>query len=147
MRDHLLELFEYDLWANSLWIEYLEGRPSSTAELEQMAHLLGSQWMWVTRVGGTSPTDFKLPEPTLDTLKTLNWQWTEVIKTQSVSTSISYRRTTGEEQTLTIQQIASHVINHSSYHRGVLRGIALGDNRWDFPDTDLAVYFNNKEIR
>ena len=141
MRDHLLELFAYDLWANTLWIDYLTGRDSTTEEMQQMAHLLGSQRMWVTRVGGVSPTDFVLPEPTIETLQGLNNQWKQVLSNRELDEVIHYKRTTGEALSLELKQIASHVINHGTYHRGVLRGIALLEDRWDFPDTDLAGFY------
>ena len=141
MKEHLLELFDYDFWADSLWIEYLAGRESSADELEQMAHLLGSQRMWITRVGGVSPTEFVLPEPTLETLQDLNHRWKQTLESRELNEVVNYKRTTGEALSLTVKQIASHVINHGTYHRGVLRGIALNQDRWDFPDTDLAGFY------
>ncbi len=141
MRDHLLELFAYDRWANALWIDYLSGRESTAEEMEQMAHLLGSQRMWITRVGGVSPTEFVLPEPTLATLDELNQRWRSALTERELGEVINYKRTTGEALSLTLKQIASHVINHGTYHRGVLRGIALLEDRWDFPDTDLANFY------
>lgn len=141
MRDHLLELFAYDRWANAVWIEDLSGRVSTDQELEQMAHLLGSQRMWITRVNGVSPTEFVLPEPTLETLDELNQRWTSTISERDLEEVINYTRTTGEALSLKLKQIASHVINHGTYHRGVLRGIALLEDRWDFPDTDLAGFY------
>ncbi|MEI7578124.1 MAG: DinB family protein [Armatimonadota bacterium] len=141
MKEHLLEFFGYDFWANSRWIEYLASRDSSAEELEQMAHLLGSQRMWITRVCGVSPTEFVLPEPTLETLQDLNQRWKQALESRELNEVIDYQRTTGEALSLTVKQIASHVINHGTYHRGVLRGIALNQDRWDFPDTDLAGFY------
>lgn len=141
MRDHLLELFAYDRWANTAWIDYLSGRESTLEEMEHMAHLLGSQRMWITRVEGVPPTEFVLPEPTIETLDDLNQQWSAAIDQRDLSEVIPYTRTTGEPLSQTLKQIASHVINHGTYHRGVLRGIALNQDRLDFPDTDLANFY------
>jgi hypothetical protein len=97
--------------------------------------------MWITRVGGVSPTEFVLPEPTLATLDELNQRWRSALTERELAEVINYKRTTGEALSLSLKQIASHVINHGTYHRGVLRGIALLEDRWDFPDTDLANFY------
>ncbi len=144
MRDHLLELFAYDLWANTLWIDYLLSRPSSEAELGQMSHILGSQTVWLSRINGESLTSIPKPTVDLQTLSRLSEGWREVLGARELSEIIQYRRTTGEPMRSSIVHISSHVANHGTYHRGALRGIALNDNRLDFPDTDLIGFYLQK---
>ncbi len=38
-----------------------------------------------------------------------------------------------------VSEITEHVINHGTYHRGHLRGLAEAEGI-SFPDTDLIVY-------
>ena len=146
MRDHFLDLFAYDRWANTLWLNHLLGREAGHHEWEQMAHLLGSQRIWVSRVEGVSPKRFVLPKPTFRTLEDVNGRWVRAISELDHAEVIHYHRTTGQAERLTLAQIAAHSINHSTYHRGVLRGMALVENRWDFPDTDLAVFHNLRAL-
>jgi uncharacterized damage-inducible protein DinB len=44
----------------------------------------------------------------------------------------------------TIGEIAHHVINHGTYHRGHLRGLCDAAEFTEFPDTDLIKFYRAK---
>jgi uncharacterized damage-inducible protein DinB len=44
-----------------------------------------------------------------------------------------------------VSDIAAHVVNHGTYHRGQLRERAEADGLDDFPETDLILFFRQIE--
>jgi uncharacterized damage-inducible protein DinB len=139
MKELLIENFEYDLWANLRWLEFL---PHATPDEQQIfAHIQGAQKIWADRVAGISATELPSAEPTLETLTTLNQTWIELIKSNDPEEVIHYKRTTGEPQSLQFSQIARQVANHGTYHRGQMRGLCQARNCTDFPETDILLFF------
>ena len=55
MKDHLIDLFEYDHWANTRWLDRLQTLddvPSRTRAV--MAHLPATKRVWITRLRSAS---------------------------------------------------------------------------------------------
>jgi uncharacterized damage-inducible protein DinB len=134
----LIQGFEYDLWANRQWMECLLGKQNPSPDVEILRHILSAQEIWLHRVNGQSLS--KLPEIELsdDEVARLNKSWTEVLASAVDDRQIDFRRTTGEQQCLSLSEIARHVANHGTYHRGELRGLCLSRNDDDFPETDFS---------
>ena len=72
MRDLLLKQFEYDLWANKLWLEFLSETETSEAYGKIMQHILGAQLVWVTRIEGESMASIPTLSVEDSTLEGLN---------------------------------------------------------------------------
>lgn len=134
----LLLLFEYDLWANRQWLGLLQRRGMPEPDASVFQHILSAQEIWWQRCQGDSPRQMPTPALTDGTLVALHGAWCELLSTRADDSMIDYHRTTGEPHSLYFHQIAQHVCNHGTYHRGELRGLrrAAGDS--DFPDTDLS---------
>jgi uncharacterized damage-inducible protein DinB len=134
---NLKQMFQYDLWANSLWLETLNQKGDPEPDRGILAHILSAQRVWVERCRGTSLTSMPRVELTEEALSQLSQSWQNVLDGGEDRTT-NYRRTTGEPGSLSISHIAMQVINHGTYHRGELRGLYKSRNDDDFPETDFA---------
>jgi uncharacterized damage-inducible protein DinB len=126
----------HDAWANRRALESL--RAAATAEpieglagpagdraLATMAHIIGSEWLWLRRLGRPTPEMDVWPALTLSECETelrrLVVAWTlhvEILTAEELSREISYRNTKGESWANTVADVLTHVALHSSYHRG-----------------------------
>lgn len=132
----LVRQFEYDRWANLLWVEYLAQPDVPDLYRQIMSHILGAQMIWVT--GLESESLSAIPAPIIDSasVEALHERWISAINSRPAEELIHYRRTTGEPLASTLEDIALHVVNHGTYHRGELRGLCRADSREGFPETD-----------
>lgn len=137
--DELRRLFEYNRWANLRFLdaadelapeEFLrELRSSFPSVRETLIHLIGAEWVWLSRWQGTSPTGF--PEASeLTSIQAIRDRWDalwedqqaflEGLTPEAESRPVHYRLFSGEEDEQTLGELMRHVINHATYHRGQL---------------------------
>lgn len=131
--------FDYDLWANLRWLEFLrvEGTES---EKEIFSHILMAGSLWASRVNGESPGAMPTIPLTPDALHSIHSLWIGLVETQTWDTIIPYRRLNGEALSLPFGEIALHVTNHGTYHRGQLRGLCQARGCGSFPETDRMLF-------
>jgi uncharacterized damage-inducible protein DinB len=124
--DHFHRLLHYDQWANGETLGHLrENRAAPPSTVRWMAHIVGSEYVWLARLREEAPTvgvwpDFdlatcaaRLPELASD------WShWLETLDAESLGEGVGYRNTKGEFWTSTMGDILMHVVLHSAYHRG-----------------------------
>lgn len=139
MTDLLIDGFDYDLWANRMWLEYLAAQDRGELWLAY-DHLTAVLDLWLERTRGFAPTGPRPQPRTGETLETLHAGWVEAIYANRHDPVVPFRRFNGEAMEMPFSQIARHVVNHGTYHRGELRGICRGLNLTDFPDTDLLLF-------
>lgn len=132
--------FDYDLWANTQWLHFIAVNPSGDSLLTTFQHLLGAQSIWLSRVAGTSPTAMPRPNLTEETLVHLHDGWLEALNNLGKDSMIEYSRTNGEVHSVQLRDIAFHVINHSTYHRGDLCGQCRTAGVRNYPETDWVRY-------
>jgi uncharacterized damage-inducible protein DinB len=135
----LKQFFVYDLWANMQWLQWLEEQGWPEPEKQVFAHILESQWVWHERLEGRPPSKMPQLEPTSSLAQELNDSWQEILRTRKPDEVIGFRRFSGEEATLRLGEIAHHVANHGTYHRGELRGLCRAKGQGQFPETDLMI--------
>jgi uncharacterized damage-inducible protein DinB len=139
---HITELFNYDLWANTQWLRHLRAAGEPELEMRVLQHILAAQEIWLLRFDGSSPSE--MPEPALDEAKmreiTDGWKRAAAGEDRHVE----FRRTTGEAGRRRLSEIAQHVANHGTYHRGELRGLARARGDESFPETDLIAWVGLK---
>ncbi len=133
--------FEYDLWANQLWLKFLNRKGTGDPDRAILAHVLSAQKIWLMRCHGTSLN--QMPDVPLSEsmLAEVSSGWTTLLKAMAHNPVISYQRTTGQALNSPLSEIAIHVVNHGTYHRGELRGLCRLRNDEDFPETDRMRYF------
>jgi hypothetical protein len=159
MREWLTDGFRFDLWANRLWLAALglTPRPSDLISLngpgpwpdfptenpadrarDVFVHMLFVQRIWLERCG--LPT--KLSGDIEQWMESLNDGWLAEIEARSPEDRIAFRTFSGTPFERSFGEIARHVIDHGTYHRGQLREIR-GDAT--FPETGLIAYFMNPD--
>lgn len=140
MREQLIEGFEYDLWANRKWLSVLPTFAEPDHAKEVFAHILRAQHIWLTRV----VSEEEVAEPSEDleeALESLHHRWVDLLRTCDPGAFVSYTNLSGQAFFNTVEQIARHVVNHGTYHRGQLRGLMDAQKSEGFEETDLIRYY------
>jgi uncharacterized damage-inducible protein DinB len=122
---YYVRLFRHNAWANGESLSSLrQGTPPPKA-LRWMAHLVGSESLWLARLRQEPPELAVWPELDLDAcaawLERLApaWdQYLEALSPEDLDDGIAYRNTKGEFWTSRVADILTHVALHQSYHRG-----------------------------
>ena len=143
LRQDLLERFDYDLWANRKWWSALGKFKDLGRAQETLEHILTAQRVWLSRMGiEVSQASENLGVD--DVMVFVNGAWKMVLTDQFLEQPVSYQNLAGFGFVNTVGQIASHVLNHGSYHRGQLRGLAQSEGMETFPETDLIVFYRER---
>jgi len=154
-------LFAYTEWANALFFavvdqlteeQYTRTIDSSFPSIQDtLAHVVSSEWVWMRRWKGESPT--VVPEwnsgasrETLhEQLRAVEAERKEFLASlddDALATLVSYRSIKGDPFTLPLGEQFQHVVNHSTYHRGqlttMLRQVGAAP-----PGTDLSLFFRS----
>lgn len=154
----LQTLFGYNRWANLRFLDAMAGLskeelgkdlhgsfPSVAATL---VHLIGAEWVWLRRWQGESPTSF--PEAmTLDSVAAVRARWDalwdeqraylETLDDAALSRTVAYRGFDGTAFEAQLGELARHVVNHATYHRGQLATM-LRQLGYTPPSTDFVRY-------
>ena len=125
MKQQIQRLLRYDGWANRETLESLRPSPTPPKSLAWMAHIVGSECLWLARLKNeTSPLPV-WPELTVEQcaerLSELEGAWEEYargITDPKLGSSVSYTNSKGERWSSTVEEILTHVTVHSAYHRG-----------------------------
>ena len=127
MKQLFLNLFEYDLWANSRTFNSLKQFDSPPAKIiELFSHIINSQLIWLSRVTHNpllheNPWKVHRIEECNDLFQKSNREWIGFISNLHAGSEdyeVIYKNTKGEEFRNKISDIMLQVISHSHYHRG-----------------------------
>jgi uncharacterized damage-inducible protein DinB len=123
---HLRRQFAYDDWANREVLAELRtsahppGRP-----LQLLAHILSAERLWLERIRKQPQSQPVWPDFTLNQCEAqiadLARLWLEFLGQLSpsgLSETVVYKNSKGEPWTSTVEDILTHVVLHSTYHRG-----------------------------
>jgi uncharacterized damage-inducible protein DinB len=152
------QLLLYTLWADRICLKAVEGvspedlvRDTGTSHgslLGTLAHILGSQRLWLARFEGKAvervqgAADF----PDWETL-TAAWAETSAelgfylaaLTSEQAATDLTWTSTEGVDYTRPLWQPLLHLVNHSTYHRGQVVSL-LRQLGYQPPSTDM-IYF------
>lgn len=142
MADHMtdqrhalfLGMLAYETWASSAVIESLKtvpedqtAGPAFTRALQVMAHVQIARRVWLGRVAG-SPAEMPKdwfpawkPPQLVESAAQLDTQWHEYLlrlTPAELDREVEYRSSEGVGYISRVQDILTHVFNHSTYHRG-----------------------------
>jgi uncharacterized damage-inducible protein DinB len=124
--EHLRRQFAYDEWANR---EVLAGLKASAhphvRPRQLLAHLLSAERLWLERIR-TQPQNLPVwPDFNLDQCEEqiveLSHLWRGFlgqISSAGLSQTVVYKNSKGEPWTSTVEDILTHALLHSAYHRG-----------------------------
>jgi uncharacterized damage-inducible protein DinB len=148
MRKHFIDLIKYNEWANQRMLINLERLPEPSEKLILLyGHLISAQIIWLNRIKElpTSPfplwSAYKLRElRTMTEESTTNWlNYLNQHRMDTFEEMIFYKNSSGNKYENTIREIITHVINHSTYHRGQI-AMELRSLGVDPPQTDYIAY-------
>lgn len=117
------QLFRYDDWANREVLNALRSTSATPRSLALFAHIVGAEWLWMSRLRREPPTVPVWPRWDLNAcaegLEPLRETWHAFLDAQpDLDSTITYENSKGEVWRSTVREIASHVVLHSTYHRG-----------------------------
>jgi uncharacterized damage-inducible protein DinB len=120
---HLRRVFHYDGWANRETLRSLD-KSAPPRSLKWLAHIIGAEYLWMARLRRRPETIPVWPELDVDAcserLDELSRLWPEYLDhaARSLTETIPYTNSKGETWTNTVEEILTHVVIHSAYHRG-----------------------------
>jgi uncharacterized damage-inducible protein DinB len=125
----LRRLFEHDAWANrealSSLIGATKGSQPPAQAVKVLAHVLGAERLWLDRLNRAKPSVPVWPEAGLDRLRgdfddmARRWEdYLDDLAPSDLDREIEYVNSLGEPWKNTVGDILTHVVLHSSYHRG-----------------------------
>lgn len=162
-RNLLIDDFRFDRWANEQWREALARLdpalvgPEALRRLVQpgpitipqhgapgerlgivFAHTLWAHRIWLSRIG----RDVTITDGDAGAwIAAFHEAWVSLLTERDLDEVIEYRNTQGREGRRTMAEIARHVADHDTYHRGQMREIYGSTGREDFPETGKVGYF------
>lgn len=136
--------FSYDAWANREVIAAIHARAGEDERtLQLMSHIVAAERLWLERLQQQPQSVAVWPEPDLGWCDAqaaeLKRCWTEYLQripNDHLARKISYKNSKGEAWESTVEDILTHVILHSAYHRGQIashmRGLGQNPAYTDF---------------
>lgn len=141
--DHFRRQFTYDSWANREVLRALSPSPAKEARsLQLLAHILSAERLWLERIKAERQSvpvwpDFAL-EQCQQEIEDLAASWRTYLLQLSpagLSQSILYKNSKGEEWASSVENVLTHVLLHSAYHRGqIATQMRAGGNQPAYTD-------------
>jgi uncharacterized damage-inducible protein DinB len=124
--EYLRRQFAYDAWANREVLAGLSASPHPTTRpLQLLGHILSAERLWLERIRQQPQSLPVWPDVTFDQceaqIANLALLWREFlshVSSPGLSEKVTYKNSKGEPWTSTVEDMLSHVILHSAYHRG-----------------------------
>jgi uncharacterized damage-inducible protein DinB len=125
-----LRMFAYDHWANRECLAAMRTAGSvSAGTVGRMAHLLSAQKLWLERILKQRQSMPVWPTATIEDCMTLTDEMSAAWRTYitrignqftpgSLDDKVEYRNSKGEPWSSRVEDILTHVLFHSTYHRG-----------------------------
>jgi uncharacterized damage-inducible protein DinB len=124
--EYFVKLLDHMEWADQRAIASLRGMSDPPARaVEVIAHIVGAERVWLSRIDSTKSPVAVWPNLTLDEVERLLKENFEGYKrflgplsSEGLQQPITYRNSAGDQFTSTVEDILTHVVTHGSYHRG-----------------------------
>jgi uncharacterized damage-inducible protein DinB len=123
--EHLQRQFAYDEWANREVLAALRASAPSPRPLQLLAHILSAERLWLERIRKQPQSlpvwpDFSVEqcEVQITELAQLRREFFAQLDPARLSEKVTYTNSKGEPWTSTVEDILTHVVLHSAYHRG-----------------------------
>jgi uncharacterized damage-inducible protein DinB len=124
-KQHFLRNFVYDHWANHECLSALAGSPAPSKVLRLIAHTLSAQKLWLERLQHVPQSVAVWPSSTVDDCAALAdemlsaWKnYLTDLEPADLEKQIDYHNSKGEAWSSRLEDVLTHVLMHSAYHRG-----------------------------
>lgn len=125
-REHFLRMFAYDDWANRQCISAMQAaRFVSSNSVGRMAHILSAQKLWFERLRHESQSLPIWPAANIQECLTLAdemanlWRnYLTPLPPAAFKEKTEYRNSKGQAWSSRLEDVLTHVLMHSAYHRG-----------------------------
>jgi uncharacterized damage-inducible protein DinB len=127
----------YDAWANREVLTAIRaGRASAARSLQLLAHIVSAEVLWLERLRQQPQSQPVWPEWGLEQCEARSaevaelWhKYLEGVAPDDLAKTVSYKNSKGEPWTSTVEDVVTHVLFHSAYHRGQIASFmrASGD--------------------
>ncbi|MBL0096615.1 MAG: DinB family protein [Bacteroidetes bacterium] len=160
MASHLLQLCNYNVWANDRICSYIKEAGDSIADQEMTSsfptvrktlyHLWDAQEIWYKRLQGESPNTWPSHyfkgslEESIDAIHQSSIDFVRFVEKLSENghlSSVEFKSIDGTSFFNTIEEIVMHVMNHSTYHRGQLITMLRSAGFTAVGSTDMIRYY------
>jgi uncharacterized damage-inducible protein DinB len=129
--EHLLRQFAYDEWANREVLTGLRASAHPTTRPRQLvAHILSAERLWLERIQKQPQSLPVWPDFTFDQCEAqiaeLTQLWRDYLarlSTAGLSDKVVYKNSKGEPWNSTVEDVVTHVLLHSAYHRGQIASL------------------------
>lgn len=119
------EKFEYDDWANRRVLDALCAGPDSARGRKLLSHIVGAQYVWLSRLEAGEPLTDAWPDLALTEIDArLEWlrgTWGMTLDQAGdakLDAPVPYNNLAGKPFSTPLGQILDHVLFHGAYHRG-----------------------------
>lgn len=129
--DYFDRQFIYNAWANREVLDAIKNSSSSASGVriarpaELLAHIVSAERLWLERLTQQAQSLPVWPALNLDQcqehiaeLSRVTREYIAQLSPAALSTQITYKNTRGEPWSSSVQDVLSHVLLHSAYHRG-----------------------------
>jgi len=117
--------FAYDEWANREVVGTMQSTGADERSLALLAHILSAERLWLERIKQQTQSSPVWPKASLENcaaqIEEMGRLWREYlsgIAEEELGQAISYRSSKGELWTSSVGDILTHIVLHSTYHRG-----------------------------
>lgn len=145
MKEHYLQLFAYEDWASQKIISILQECQDMEA-IQMFQHILLARELWFNRVADqNNPFNFegKSLRDCVNAYEKNQNEWVKFIDaTEDFERIVSYKNLSGDSLSDKLRDILTHVINHSTYHRGQITNTLKGKVK--LQSTDFIFYLREK---
>ena len=124
-REYFLRMFSYDHWANRECVAAMRKAGSSPQILKRLGHILSAEKLWLERLRREPQSMPVWPTSTLDECAALADEmnahlraYVRELPPAGFEEEVEYRNTKGEKWSNRVEEIITHVLMHSAYHRG-----------------------------
>jgi uncharacterized damage-inducible protein DinB len=144
---HFINLFNYSNWATEQSASQVVKENTGNKRVsELLSHIINSQRIWLNRILRIDP----IPDPweehspgrcsELSKQVTSEWiNFLESLDYEDLERKIKYKNNKGKDSENTIGDILTHIINHSTYHRGQIAQLLRQSGKQP-PKTDYIAY-------
>lgn len=135
--DLIRTMYDYNRWAHRLvWqsvmsltdAQFIQPIDYSWGSIKgQIVHTMSAEWMWFTRLNGTSPESMFNPDD-FPTREAIRARWDEIerdvvhayvntLDDTKLTSMFTYTTTSGMSHTQSVGEILLHIVNHGTDHR------------------------------